>query len=301
MPIRSMEMAQLLIMAPLASLRRDVRACVTEESWKQLENEVAKADGAWGGQYCLARIRGYCEFARHHGLLTTKGKKLGLSLRAERDAYYPGQVFCSPPADKAYLLLLPEQTVTGAVGAAGGRFAFAVDDAPGAGTFSLWATGRFLDPSVGARWTGPPATRPLFGFCGQLPGLSKQVLGGALPPRRAAALRACSPDDPLEYPFLAEGAAPGASVVTLDLTVPALLNLLQPRAVLDAAVRFPQGGAADGGDVWHTLPGFGEGTLPGLTSRGRHLLLIQSAQVSSPQKISGVPLHSGTPELLHSV
>jgi len=36
-------------------------------------------------------------------------------------------------------------------------------------------SGRFLDPEVAEKWTGPPVTRPSFGFCGQLPGISKQV------------------------------------------------------------------------------------------------------------------------------
>ncbi len=53
---------------------------------------------------------------------------------------------------------------------------YLLDESDGVGVLSRWASGRFLDPALAQKWEGPPATRPSFGFCGQLPGISKQVL-----------------------------------------------------------------------------------------------------------------------------
>ena len=69
---------------------------------------------------------------------------------------------------------------------------YLLDESDGFGVLSRWASGRFLDPTLAQKWEGPPATRPSFGFCGQLPGLSKQVLSHLRLPQ-CVTMRGASP------------------------------------------------------------------------------------------------------------
>jgi hypothetical protein len=67
----------------------------------------------------------------------------------------------------------------------GVELCYLLDESDGFGVLSRWASGRFLDPHAAHTWEGPAATRPSFGFCGQLPGISKQVF----PPLRPRLMR----------------------------------------------------------------------------------------------------------------
>jgi|LauGreDrversion2_3_1035106.scaffolds.fasta_scaffold120172_1 hypothetical protein len=61
----------------------------------------------------------------------------------------------------------------------------------------------------------------------------------------------------------------------------AVEQALKPLVVLDAAV-FCRDELAqeDSPTCWQTLPGFGEGCIPGFSKSGRAVILIQSAQLS---------------------
>ena len=83
------------------------------------------------------------------------------------------QVYQAPASKKAYALIPAEWTLLHTVNDT--TINYLLDDTPGLGVLSRWASGRFLDPAVAEGWGGPPNTRPNFGFCGQLPGVSKLV------------------------------------------------------------------------------------------------------------------------------
>lgn len=91
-------------------LLKEVKGMVTSEGGAALEAQAAIKDGAWGGVDCLARMRGYLDFAKHHGL--GKGAKLmHLEFRNEDDGYYPGQIFSTPKTKKSFLLIPVEWTL----------------------------------------------------------------------------------------------------------------------------------------------------------------------------------------------
>jgi hypothetical protein len=62
---------------------------------------------------------------------------------------------------------------------------------------------------------------------------------------------------------------------------PLVEQAIKPLVVLDAAVFcFDELGQEDSPTCWQTLPGFGEGCIPGFSKSGRAVMLIQSAQLS---------------------
>jgi hypothetical protein len=57
----------------------------------------------------------------------------------------------------------------------------------------------------------------------------------------------------------------------------AVTETLEPLVVLDAAVFFKE--ELEDQVSWQTLPGFGEGSIPGFNSFGRAVMLVKSAQL----------------------
>jgi hypothetical protein len=94
--------------------------------------------------------------------------------------------------EQAYMLIPAEWSLLRNL--EGVSMCYLLDESDGFGVLSRWASGRFLDPALAQKWEGPPATCPSFGFCGQLPGVSKQVVlspctsDGALIPDNTARL-----------------------------------------------------------------------------------------------------------------
>lgn len=154
------------------ALLKDLKSFLEPESWAELYRQSQLADSAWSGQGCIEWLRAYIDFVKHHGLGSKNGK-LRLELRDELDIYYPGQIHQNPAAKKAYALIPAEWSILRNIDGIG--LNYLLDDSEGYGMLSRWASGRFLDPTLAQKWSGPPMTRPSFGFCGQLPGISKQV------------------------------------------------------------------------------------------------------------------------------
>lgn len=266
-------------------LLETLRNVLSAASWKALAEEANKTGGAWAGEECMEWLCGYADFARHHGL-GNGSKQLELELREELDPYYPSHIWSSPPARKAYALIPIEWSLLGSL--EGCSLTYLLDDTPGSGTLSRWATGRLLNPELAGAWSGAPSTRPLFGFCGQLPGVSKQGLlceqGRGLEGSRGEVLGRSQADDPDEYPRGAASRAPRDEYlvqirhgVSSEVTA-----LLDAKVVLDAAVLL---GGDEGGDAgWTTLEGFGPGSVPGYTKGGRGVVLMRSGQL----KVSSV-------------